>query len=72
MRKKKQQPTIQQQRERWYAHVKATPGGMLPVLLMGIPAWNIAMGPSQKVIDHFRQVAPIEYWPKWARDLEGE
>jgi hypothetical protein len=70
MRVKKKQPTIKQQRERWYAHVKATPGGMVPVLFMGIPAWNVAMGPSQKVIAHFRQVAPIEHWPTWVRELE--
>jgi len=68
---KKRQLTIEQQRERWHAHVKATPSGIVPVLLTGIPAWNIAMGPAPKILEHFHHVAPIEHWPKWVRELES-
>lgn len=51
---------------RWYAHVKATPPGMIPVLLDGrVPAWNVAPGPLKAVRAYFGKVAPRQKWPRW-------
>lgn len=56
-------------RRKWGRHVRATPAGMVPVLLEGIPAWNVVPGPRREVLRHFKFVAPKTYWPAWVRRL---
>jgi hypothetical protein len=59
--------TQEQQLARWYAHVKATPSGHVPVLFGGIPAWNIAMNKTR--IEQNFTLWPREHWPQWVSEL---
>jgi hypothetical protein len=53
--------------KRWLSHIKATPPGMIPVLLNGtVPAWNVAPLPMKEIHAYLSSVAPRSAWPKWA------
>ena len=60
-------------RTNWYAHVKASPNSMLPIIINGCClAWRSAMGTDYNtagIIRYFKGAAPKKYWPKWVKEI---